>query len=158
MIALFALAFTTGCASGTSTVATQATAAPQMASKQKPAVKSATANPTAPSGQAVSPLSVAGSWPGKWACCAVSGRVPLWLNQDGSRVWGTYDSPDVRPPYYNVKVEGTLEGNHLVLKIPQFAFGFIDVAVSEDGKTMEGRISGSTNRIVDVKFWRERLK
>ena len=122
----------------------------------KPAVVGGTEAPQQREAAAKSATtSVAGQWSGKWVLGGRSGRVPLRLNQEGSRVWGTYDSPDVPSPYHDVKVEGTLEGNHLVLKIPQFAFGFIDVNVNGDGKTMTGRISGSTNRIAEVGFWRD---
>lgn len=68
------------------------------------------------------------------------------LQQEGERVWGEYDSPDTRTSYSGAKVEGTIKGKKLSLKIPEFEFGHLELTVDGD------QITGSGSARANIPF------
>ena len=92
-------------------------------------------------------ISVAGEWEGEWrATEGATGRMPFRLQQEGERVWGEYDSPDTRVPYFAAKVEGTLKGEKLSLTVPQFSYSYFNLTVDGD------RIDGTGSARANIKF------
>ncbi len=92
------------------------------------------------------PVSVAGVWKGGNYHTMVHSII-IKLNQSGNVVDGTIDVDEHSSGMHSDNVHGSLEGNRLSLKIPNFTNGYITATVVGD-RLEDGYYFGKANRVV----------